>query len=59
MCRDYKFNDIYIPAGLQVIIPVYFLHSDHALVSGPTQKNLIPRDSIPKPAKDTRHSYQV
>ena len=26
---DYKFNDIYIPAGLQVIITVYFLHRDH------------------------------
>ena len=26
--NDYKFNDIYIPAGLQVIIPVYFLHRD-------------------------------
>ena len=25
---EYKFNDIYILAGLQVIIPVYFLHRD-------------------------------
>ena len=25
---DNKFNDIYIPAGQQVIIPVYFLHRD-------------------------------
>ena len=50
--NDYKFNDIFIPAGLQVIIPVYFLHrdSDVTLMSGPTQKKLIPRDC--------RHPYQ-
>ena len=51
---DYKFNDIYIPAGLQVIIPVYFLHRDHDVWPNPEKFD---PERFRSPAKDTRHPY--
>ena len=52
---DYKFNDIYIPAGLQVIIPVYFLHRDPDVWPNPEKFD---PERFRSPAKDCRHPYQ-
>ena len=52
---DYKFNDIYIPAGLQVIITVYFLHRDHDVWPNPEKFD---PERFRSPAKDGRHPYQ-
>ena len=55
-CVDgYKFNDIYIPAGLQVIITVYFLYRDHDVWPNPEKFD---PERFRSPAKDTRHPYQ-
>ena len=53
--NDYKFNDIYIPAGLQVIIPVYFLHRDPDVWPNPEKFD---PERFRSPAKDCRHPYQ-
>ena len=53
--NDYKFNGIYIPAGLQVIISVYFLHRDPDVWSNPEKFD---PERFRSPAKDTRHPYQ-
>ena len=54
--EDYKFNDIYTPAGLQVIIPtVYFLHRDHD--AWPDPEKFDP-ERFRSDAKDTRHPCQ-
>ena len=53
--NDYKFNDIYIPAGLQVIIPVYFLHRDPDVWPNPEKFD---PERFRSPAKDGRHPYQ-
>ena len=54
--EDYKFNDIYTPAGLQVIIPaVYFLHRDHD--AWPDTEKFDP-ERFRSDAKDTCHPCQ-
>lgn len=53
--EDYEFNGIHIPAGLQVIVPVYFLHRDPN--AWPDPEKFDP-ERFRSPAKDTRHPYQ-
>ena len=53
--EDYEFNGIHIPAGLEVMIPVYFLHRDPD--AWPDPEKFDP-ERFRSPAKDTRHQYQ-
>ena len=53
--EDYEVNGIHIPAGLQVIIPVYYLHRDPDVWSDPEKFD---PERFQSPAKDTRHPYQ-
>ena len=53
--EDYEFNGLHIAAGLEVIIPVYFLHRDLDAWAEP--EKFYP-DRFLSPAKDTRHPYQ-
>ena len=53
--KDYDIGGIHIPAGLEVIIPVYFLH--HNPEAWPDPEKFDP-ERFRSPAKDTRHPYQ-
>ena len=54
--EDYDLNGIHIPAGMEIVIPIYFLHHD----PGRTRRNLTLRDSeVPiKTAVMPRSSYR-
>ena len=53
--KDYDIGGIHIPAGLEVIIPVFFLH--HNPEAWPDPEKFDP-ERFRSPAKDTRHPYQ-
>ena len=53
--KDYDIGGIHIPAGLEVIVPVYFLHHDPE--AWPDPEKFDP-ERFRSPAKDTRHPYQ-
>ena len=54
--EDNEFNGIHVPAGLEVIIPVYFLHRDPDAWPRPEKYD---PERFRSPAKDTRHPYQL
>ena len=53
--KDYDIGGIHIPAGLEVIVPVYFLHRNPE--AWPDPEKFDP-ERFRSPAKDTRHPYQ-
>ena len=53
--KDYDIGGIHIPAGLEVIVPVYFLH--HNPEAWPDPEKFDP-ERFRSPAKDTRNPYQ-
>lgn len=53
--KDYDIGGIHIPAGMEVIIPVYFLHRDPDVWPDPEKFD---PERFRSPAKDTRHQYQ-
>ena len=53
--KDYDIGGIHIPAGLEVIVPVYFLHHDPE--AWPDPEKFDP-ERFRSPEKDIRHPYQ-
>ncbi len=53
--EDYDLNGIHIPAGTEVIIPIYFLHRDSGAWQDPETFH---PERFRSPAKDTRHAFQ-
>ena len=55
-CReDYKFNGIHIPAGTEVVIPIYALHHDPSAWEDPEKFD---PERFRGERKDTRHPFQ-
>ena len=53
--KDYDIGGIHIPEGLEVIVPVYYLHRDPEAWPDPDKFD---PERFRSPAKDTRHPYQ-
>ena len=54
-CEDYDLNGIQIPAGTEIIIPIYALHHDPDAWEDPEKFD---PERFRSPAKDTRHAFQ-
>ena len=53
--EDYDLNGIHIPAGTEIMIPMYFLHRDPGAWEDPEKFD---PERFRGPAKDTRHAFQ-
>ena len=53
--EDYDLNGIHIPAGTEIIIPIYFLHHDPDAWSDPEKFD---PERFRSPSKDARHALQ-
>lgn len=53
--EDYDLNDIHIPAGTEVFIPIYALHHDRDAWKDPEKFD---PERFRSPAKDSRHPFQ-
>ena len=54
-CENYDLNGIHIPAGTEIMIPIYVLHHDPDAWQNP--ENFDPERFL-GPAKDARHAFQ-
>ena len=54
-CEDYDLNGIHIPAGTEILIPIYVLHHDPDAWQDPEKFN---PERFRGPAKDARHAFQ-
>ena len=53
--EDYDLNGIHIPAGIEIVIPIYFLHHDPDAWTDPEKFN---PERFRSPSKDGRHALQ-
>ncbi|XP_078376989.1 cytochrome P450 3A24-like [Oculina patagonica] len=53
--EDFNLNGIHIPAGTEVLIPIYALHYDPDAWQNPEKFD---HERFRSPAKDTRHAFQ-
>ncbi len=53
--EDYDYNGIHIPAGTEVVIPIYVMHHDPDAWQDPEKFD---PERFRGPAKDTRHAFQ-
>ena len=54
-CKDYDINGIHIPAGTEIVIPIYVLHHDPDAWQDPEKFD---PERFRGPAKDARHAFQ-
>ena len=54
-CEDYDLNGIHIPAGTEILIPIYVLHHDPDAWQDPEKFD---PERFRGPAKDARHAFQ-
>ena len=54
-CEDYDLNGIHIPAGTEIMIPIYVLHHDPDAWQNPEKFD---PERFRGPAKDARHAFQ-
>ena len=54
-CKDYDLNGIHIPAGMEIVIPLYALHHDPDAWQDPEKFD---PERFRSPAKDARHAFQ-
>ena len=54
-CEDYDLNGIHIPAGTEIMIPIYVLHHDPDAWQKPEKFD---PERFRGPAKDARHAFQ-
>ena len=54
-CEDYDLNGIHIPAGTEIMIPIYVLHHDPNAWQNPEKFD---PERFRGPAKDARHAFQ-
>ena len=54
-CKDYDLNGIHIPAGMEIVIPLYALHHDPNAWQDPEKFD---PERFRGPAKDARHAFQ-
>jgi len=54
-CEDYDLNGIHIPAGMEIMIPLYALHHDPDVWQDPEKFD---PERFRGPAKDARHAFQ-
>ena len=54
-CENYDLNGIHIPAGTEILIPIYVLHHDPDAWQNPEKFD---PERFRSPAKDARHAFQ-